>query len=199
MVRAIIFDWGGIFTGSPSLNQFCREYSQKNCLDYARLNAKMIELWDAARVGKIDSNLFWTELSLIAGVSVEQFQEDLHAFSGFRSTVMDFVKQYLKGKYLLAIITNHIESWFEPQIEEHALEEIFDAVITSYGIGFAKPDQRIYEAALQVLRVSPVECVFIDDLEKNLPTAKALGMKTVLYQNFSQLKKELRRLGVSWQ
>ncbi|MFA5051804.1 MAG: HAD-IA family hydrolase [Patescibacteria group bacterium] len=88
-------------------------------------------------------------------------------------------------------MSNQIESWMEPQLEQHRVRDAFDAVITSYGSRAAKPDKKIYLDACTALQASPSECVYIDDLEKNIPTAEALGMRTVLYRTLPQLKKDI--------
>ena len=44
---------------------------------------------------------------------------------------------------------------------------------------------------LERLKVKANECIYIDDREVNLEPAKKLGMKTILFRNAKQLKKEL--------
>ncbi|MFH0791604.1 MAG: HAD-IA family hydrolase [bacterium] len=56
----------------------------------------------------------------------------------------------------------------------------FDHVILSYRVHLEKPNSDIYLLAVAKLRVKPQECIFVDDLERNLVPAKKLKMKTVL-------------------
>ena len=42
----------------------------------------------------------------------------------------------------------------------------------------------------------PQECVFLDDLEVNLKTAKELGMHTILFQTKELALDEMRKLNV---
>ncbi|MFA5051803.1 MAG: hypothetical protein WC544_01925 [Patescibacteria group bacterium] len=97
MYTALLFDWGGIFTSQADLREFCRQYSTRNGFDFNIFNNKMRELWDAARVNLIDSRLFWTELSVIAGVTPDQLHADLDTFSGFEPDVMDFCPTTIEG------------------------------------------------------------------------------------------------------
>ncbi len=46
----------------------------------------------------------------------------------------------------------------------------------SYEIGFHKPDERIYRAALDRLGANPEACFFLDDRPENVAGARALGM-----------------------
>ena len=52
-------------------------------------------------------------------------------------------------------------------------------------------EDKIFNHVLNSLKINPEESVFIDDKEKNLIFAKKLGIKTILFKNFNQLKEEL--------
>ena len=67
---------------------------------------------------------------------------------------------------------------------------------TSFQIGAAKPDRRIYEYAIRTLRSSPEEIVFIDDLEENIRGAEQCGMRGIVYRSPEQVRLELRSIGV---
>ena len=59
-----------------------------------------------------------------------------------------------------------------------------------------KPDERIYKILCQRYSLDPAQCVFIDDTEKNVRAAQALGMKGIIYTNqtgdelFEQITKQ---------
>ena len=96
------------------------------------------------------------------------------------------------------MLSNHIEDWLEELIEKHKLNQIFDSIVTSYNSGMAKTDINIYKKIVNDLDVKSNECIYIDDLEKNLPPAEELGMKTILFKDLEQLKEELKNLGVNF-
>ena len=79
---------------------------------------------------------------------------------------------------------------------ERGITPRFSPGIFSHLVGFQKPDRRIYEAALGQLRLPPEECVFVDDKESNIPPAREMGFKTILFTNNYQFARELRSLGV---
>lgn len=56
-----------------------------------------------------------------------------------------------------------------------------DKAFTSFELGLLKPDERIYQAVLQKLRVLPEEVVFVDDKLDNVTAARALGIKGIVY------------------
>ena len=62
------------------------------------------------------------------------------------------------------------------------LSEKIDHLITSEEAGYEKPDPRFFEYCLSKAGVTPEECVFIgDDLERDIPAPKDLGMRAIWY------------------
>lgn len=56
-------------------------------------------------------------------------------------------------------------------------EKIFDIEAMNF---IPKPNPEPYQLALAYLELTPPECLLIDDMERNLLPAKAIGMRTVL-------------------
>ncbi|MCX6764171.1 MAG: HAD-IA family hydrolase [Candidatus Nealsonbacteria bacterium] len=87
----------------------------------------------------------------------------------------------LKKKYKLAIINNGnslaLKYW-----NKIFNFEVFDFFINSAIEGFKKPNHKIYLIACKKLKVNPKNCLFIDDLEANIKTAKRLGMETIWWK-----------------
>ena len=79
-------------------------------------------------------------------------------------------------------------------LEEKKFGEIFDTIVTSYEVGSAKPDIKIYKEVLGKLNVKAEECVYIEDRIKNLEPAKILGMKTIEFKNYNQCVKDLEEI-----
>ena len=74
--------------------------------------------------------------------------------------------------------------------------EYVDGGILSYRDGVIKPDPAIYRLLLDRYSLNPEECVFLDDIQKNLDAAKAFGIHTILFRSMEQAREELRALGV---
>ncbi|XP_069790297.1 haloacid dehalogenase-like hydrolase domain-containing protein 3 [Narcine bancroftii] len=61
------------------------------------------------------------------------------------------------------------------------LQQYFQFVLTSEDVGIAKPDQRIFNAALELARVEPKQAVHIgDDVWMDYLAARAIGMESYL-------------------
>lgn len=65
--------------------------------------------------------------------------------------------------------------------EKSPLYNLFDDAIFSYEAGCLKPENKIYNIALNKMNVKPEQCIFIGDGGSNeLKGAKELGIKTIL-------------------
>jgi putative hydrolase of the HAD superfamily len=59
------------------------------------------------------------------------------------------------------------------------LRELFDVFVESSVVGLRKPDPRIYQLVCRELSIEPAQAVFLDDIGRNLKSARALGMTTI--------------------
>lgn len=85
----------------------------------------------------------------------------------------------LSDKYKLGIIANQ-PAGAESRLEQYGVRQYFDVVASSAEVGFAKPDEKIFLAALAQADCTPSECVMVGDrLDNDIAPAAALGMHTV--------------------
>ncbi|MDP2749477.1 MAG: HAD-IA family hydrolase [Nanoarchaeota archaeon] len=196
MIKAIIFDYGGVLSAEASLQSFGAYYAPKFGKNPEEFSKLIIENWRLARVSDISSKLFWKNLAEFIGIAPDVLRKDFLAFFGFREEVFELVKELKKKKYKLGLLSNQIEDWLEEVIENRKFNKTFDVIVTSYKSRIAKPDVSIFEEIVEKLKVKPAECIYIDDLKRNIPPAKQLGMKTILFTDLKQLKKELAAFSV---
>jgi putative hydrolase of the HAD superfamily len=84
-------------------------------------------------------------------------------------------------------------SWGVERYPHDQLPELFDAVVISGQEGVRKPDEAIYQIAIERLALPAEEIVFFDDLPGNLKPARALGMITVHHTSAPQTLDELEQ------
>jgi len=93
----------------------------------------------------------------------------------------------LKGRFRLALITNGAPDIQGAKIDGSNLASFFETVIISGDYGFGKPDPRIFELALQRLKVAPDEAVMIgDNLNRDVAGAHAAGMFTIWINRYNR-------------
>jgi HAD superfamily hydrolase (TIGR01509 family) len=74
--------------------------------------------------------------------------------------------------------------------------DMFDALTFSCAEGVFKPQREVYEVAAQKLRVTPAQCVLLDDRLDFVAGARNAGMKGIAYESLPQAEQELAGLGV---
>ena len=100
------------------------------------------------------------------------------------------------GRYRLMTINNESAELNRHRLERFGLRDIFLAFYSSCWVGAMKPARRIYEMALAMSQAPAEDSVFVDDRERNLEPARALGMGTIRFTDASRLREELAGLGV---
>ncbi|MFZ2188808.1 MAG: HAD family phosphatase [Candidatus Moraniibacteriota bacterium] len=194
MIKAIIFDFGGVLCVNDDLPKFWQENGDKLGVDPEDARKVGVPIWMEARVGKIDSNVYWEDLGVLAKMSAEEFRKYFIEYTGFRDELYTYIKKELKGKYKLAILSNQIKSWFEPIAEEKKFKAVFNVIVTSYGTGIAKPEIEIYKKTIKELGVEASECVFVEDRPKNIEPAEKLGMQVIEFKDFNQFVGDLEKI-----
>jgi putative hydrolase of the HAD superfamily len=100
------------------------------------------------------------------------------------------------GKYYVASINNEPRELNDYRIEAFNLRKNFQAFFSSCYLNARKPEETIYQIALEVSQRAPENAVFIDDRPLNLENPRRLGMHVIRHQNAAQLRADLRALGV---
>jgi len=89
----------------------------------------------------------------------------------------------LRSKYNIAMLSN-INDMHEIEIDKRVKQDMgiedfhatyFDKVFYSHLIGYKKPDSECYAFVQKQLGVKAEDILFIDDMEKNIVAAKAMG------------------------
>jgi putative hydrolase of the HAD superfamily len=76
-------------------------------------------------------------------------------------------------------------------VGKHRWLQRFHHLTWSCELRMAKPDAAIYLHTLDKLGVAPQESLFIDDIQRNIDAARALGIDGILFQHVAQLRDEL--------
>ncbi|MDJ0768891.1 MAG: HAD-IA family hydrolase [Ilumatobacter sp.] len=183
-IRAVFWDFGGVILSSP-FDAF-NEYERANGLpvDFIRsVNARHPDTNAWARIERreVDAaefdGLFAAESEALGhrvpGADV------LSMLSGsVRPAMVTALDRVIEAGFVTACLTNNVVSG-DSRPDVDAVMARFDHVIESSKVGCRKPEIAFYELACSTAGVSPVECVFLDDLGVNLKPAREMGMRTI--------------------
>ena len=187
VIRAALFDFGGVILSSP-FEAFARYERSHDLPDgfLRTVNATNPDTnaWARLERSEVDlagfAELFTTE-SAALGHAVDG-ADVLGLLSGdIRPAMVEAVRR-CGERLITGLLTNNFlvaADHVDRESEMGAIFGLFDAVIESSKVGVRKPDPRFYELACEQLAIGPAEAVFLDDLGINLKLARAMGMTTI--------------------
>ncbi len=83
-------------------------------------------------------------------------------------------------EYRLALVSDAQPGYALPEMKALGLNGYFDPVVISAWYGFRKPDRRLVEKALDIMKLLPAEVIFIgNDMYRDIYGAGRLGIKTI--------------------
>ncbi|HSP28320.1 MAG TPA: HAD-IA family hydrolase [Ilumatobacteraceae bacterium] len=184
MIRAVLWDFGGVILSSP-FEAFNR-YEAANGLpvDFIRgVNATDPDtnawaLLERNDVAPEEFDALFADESEALGHRIPG-TDVLGLLSGeIRPEMVTALDRVIRAGYRTACLTNNV-SGGEQRMDVGDVMVMFDHVVESSKVGCRKPEPRFYEIACELVGVEPSECVFLDDLGVNLKPAKAMGMTTI--------------------
>jgi putative hydrolase of the HAD superfamily len=200
-IRAVIFDLGGVVLGSPL--HAIADYERERGIRAGAINRVVAQTgaegaWSRLERGLADLASFAPAFEAecaAAGFAIDArvLMQRMGEISQPRPAMLEAIRVLRTRGLRVAALTNN---WPEPGREggTRALRDHFDAFFESSVLGLQKPDPRIYEHACSALAIAPVEAIFLDDIGRNLKTARALGMTTIKVDTPEQALAELTAL-----
>jgi glucose-1-phosphatase len=98
--------------------------------------------------------------------------------------------------YRLVLLSNTCVTHYEWVLEHFDLLHRFDHCVLSYRVGAAKPEEKIFRAALDAIDCAPADCFYTDDIEEYILRGRAFGLKAEVFRDVPTLTLQLEKLGV---
>jgi putative hydrolase of the HAD superfamily len=187
VIRAVLFDFGGVILSSPF--EAFAAYERRAGLPEGfirTVNATDPDAnaWARLERSELDLEEFigaFEEEALALGHRVDGAAV-IACLRGELRPRMVAALRACRHRYATGLLTNNFLTgtvdWSSGG-SFHELVDLFDVVVESSRIGCRKPERRFYEYALEELGIAPHEAVFLDDLGVNLKPAREMGMTTI--------------------
>jgi epoxide hydrolase-like predicted phosphatase len=191
-IRAVLFDFGGVFTPSP--------FDAAEALG-AELGAepgRLLEIvfgpyhedtdhpWHRLERGEIpllEARDAIVALGRAQGIDADPFRlfARLGRGEGAHEPMVERARRLLARGYRTALVTNNAHEFRDAWRRLVPADELFEVIVDSSEVGMRKPDPRIFELALARLGgLAPAEALFLDDAASNVAAAERLGLQAVL-------------------
>ena len=199
MIKAIVFDLGGVVLTNDwdeRYDNYISDFSSHFGLTKDDMKRSWHENWSVFRDGKINEDEFWQRyLKHLKSADVNLAKELWRKHQKADDNMLGLVSD-LKKKYKVIALSNISKEWLEFKIKKFNLKKHFDFIVSSGYFGKGKSDKGIYIFALKKLGLEPGECLYIDDVKRNIEIASKLGFNTVQFHDFETLKKALSEMSI---
>jgi putative hydrolase of the HAD superfamily len=192
MVKAVIWDFGGVLTTSP-FEAFNR-YEEERGLPKDLIRSINATNGDTNAWAQFENST--VTLDEFDGLFAAEARERGYDVPGkdiiallagdLRPQMVEALRR-ISERLITGCITNNVKAGEgagmarspEKVAANEAIMKMFQVVIQSSVVGVRKPNPKIYEMACEALNVAPEEVVYLDDLGINLKPARAMGMQTI--------------------
>ena len=196
-VRNIIFDFGGVlvrwrpqeiidsFYAEPELRQALRTHAFEHDdwldMDRGTLDEASVVRRCATRMARPE-----TELRAL-------FDHVRAALVPIEPTVALLRELRARGLKLYGL-SNMSASIFAYLDGRHDFFKLFDGIVVSAAVKLLKPDPAIYEHLRDRFGLDLAESVFIDDMARNVESARRAGLPAIQFETTDQVRRELTSL-----
>lgn len=109
---------------------------------------------------------------------------------------VDILSELRNGGYFLCALSNWSAETFPIAYRRYDFLQWFEHIVLSGEEETVKPRPRIYRRLLARIGRPAGECIFIDDVDRNVQAAQALGFNAVRFRNPEALRAELHAMGL---
>jgi putative hydrolase of the HAD superfamily len=192
MIKAIIFDFNGIFVEPVEkliIKKICKKYKINFNLAIMHyfLNLKKFE------EGKIEPKDFWERV--FPGKSFDEIlpiieREYLSCELNPENTKL---ASKLSKKYFVYCLSNSNELQAK-YFKKKGFYSVFSKTFLSNELGSIKPFASTYKKLISMIKFKPNECIFIDDSLRNIITGKIFGFKTINFKKNISLESQIEKI-----
>jgi beta-phosphoglucomutase len=185
MKKAFIFDLDGVIVDTAKFHYLAwKELANDLGFDFSEKQNEMLK--GVSRSKSLEILLEIGNISLTQEhkekLMFEKNQRYLSSVDSLgASEILPGIKDlilYLKSKNILVALGSASKNAI-PLLKSLELYEHFDAIVDGNDVTHAKPDPEVFLLAAEKLRVSPANCVVVEDSQAGIQAANIAGMTSV--------------------
>ncbi|HUB90514.1 MAG TPA: HAD family phosphatase [Dyella sp.] len=198
-IETVIFDLGNVLIGWDP-----RRLYRQLIEDETQMEWFLREVCSSAWNEQQDAGRPWAEGTALLRAQFPEHAELIDAYHlRWQETLLGPIDgsvallQALKerGVRLLAL-TNWSQETFPIARQLYPFLQWFEGIVVSGEERLVKPDPRIYQRLLHRYQVDPATALYIDDSQRNVAAAEALGMHGCWFRDPAGLRERLVELGL---
>ncbi len=198
-IRTCFFDMGNVLLYF-SHELMCQNIAQLIGLPAADVRRLLLVegwLWRLER-GEITEQHLQVELARNTGSEIDLTALRFATADIFRlnESIVPVLHRLKRQGLRLVLLSNTSITHLRFIEERFSVLELMDDRVTSFEARAMKPEDQIFQAALERAGCEPQECFYTDDIPAYVKKAESLGIHAHLYTNTDALLQSLQSLGV---
>lgn len=191
-IRAAIFDLNGVFIQSPKLSE---RFFQEFHVPPEKFLPALDEVMEKVRMpGADDLYAYWKPYFDAWGVAIarEEFFNFWFGAEKEAAEMTELARELKKKGFKIFILSNNFRERTEYYDKTFPLlKEIPEKVYYSWQTGHVKTSEEAHQLILKENNLKPGECIFFDDSERNVETARKIGIKAFIFKDTAQVREFL--------
>jgi len=187
MIRAIIFDFAGVI-GTEGYSLWAKE---KKSQGIEATSTYFHDISNRLDRGDITREEFTQDLSKKVGTDSKKIWGEMFKKIKINHELLKIITK-LRRNYKIGLLTNYNYLWMNELFSIYKLEKYFDSKVISSLHRVIKPEKKIYQISLELLKIKPDEAIFFDDRQRNIDGGESVGIKSFLFTTNQKLIEDLR-------
>jgi putative hydrolase of the HAD superfamily len=192
-IKAVIFDLNGVFINSPVLSQ---RLEVRYGIPADELWPVLKEILKKTRLPETRTASDWDPLLKLIKTTKEELFTFWFSGETLNSELLQYAGELISAGYEVILLSNNFPE--RTAFYRQNFPTIFALINKAYfswETGLIKPDPRAFSLLLSENKLAPGECVYFDDSEDNINSAKSLGIHSYIYNGLPSVKKIIADLG----
>lgn len=184
MIRAIAFDWGGIFTEGTFDSSAVRSLASRTGRTDDEIGRVYFPLMEEFEAGAFGFDAFTERFLARTDLPLDPDEFRATFLGAVRErTAMYAILGSIPSDYTVGMLSNNVPVLCD-RVRSDARMARIEHFVFSNEIGVRKPATEAFESLTGALGVPPEATVFVDDNEANCAAAEALGFDPILLDTF---------------
>jgi beta-phosphoglucomutase family hydrolase len=186
MIKAVLFDMDGVIAETEQVHieaekqtmlKYGVQITEEELHRYTGTTAKQTFTELIAKY-KIDTT-FQKIFNEKEKIMFKLLEKDADPVKGVIELLHKLKEEHVK----LAVASSSHRRLVQYVLRKLEITELFDSIITAEDVSRGKPDPEIFLKSAKMLKMSPAECLVVEDAELGVEAAKSAGMKCLGYKN----------------
>ena len=195
MIRAVIFDFGGVLA-EEGFREGIKAIGRGKGFDpegFYKISSELVYRTGYI-TGGCDEHAYWNAVRKKTGVKGkdQEFREEILKRFKLRREMTTVVRK-IKSYGLLVAILSDQTNWLDELDQRTPFHHHFDYVFNSFHLKKTKRDSSIFRDVCDLLDVRPKEILFVDDNLENVKRATSQGLWAIHFKSAREFRMEINK------